>query len=134
MRPPQASSPLPDVVRQLFMTTPGAGAPPAAGAGWRYGRAGSIRRDAVVEVWLLVAADGGLDALRYRVWGCPYTIAALAWLAQQWPGQPAAELPGGGPQGWQTALGVPVERLGRLLIIEDALRAALVAEPLRPVA
>ncbi len=131
MRPPQAPAPLPEPVRQLFLTTPGAGAPPAGGGGWHHGRAGSIANSAVVEVWLQVATDGRLDALRYRAWGCPYTIAALGWLAQHWPGQPAAELPGGGPAGWQAALGVPVERLGRLLIVEDALRAALAAAPLR---
>jgi hypothetical protein len=130
VRPPQALSPLPEGVRQLFLATPGAGAPPVA-TGWLHGQAGSIANAAVVEVWLQVAADGRLAALRYRVWGCPYTVATLGWLAQHWPGQPAAELPGGGPPGWQTALGVPVERLGRLLIIEDALRAALAAAPLR---
>jgi hypothetical protein len=130
VRPPQAPSPLPDVVRQLFLGAPGGGAPPASGAGWHRGRAGSIANAAVVEVWLQLAADGRVVALRYRAWGCPYTIAALAWLAQRWPGDLAAELPAGGPAGWQAALGVPVERLGRLLIVEDALRAALGA-PMR---
>jgi hypothetical protein len=124
MRPPVAAPALSAEVLQLFQATPGAGAPPAGEAGWRHGRAGSLAAEALVEVWLRPAADGSVQALRYRVWGCPHTIAALAWLAQHWPGGRTDRPPGGGPQGWQAALGIPVEKLGRLLIIEDALRAA----------
>jgi len=132
VRAPAAAAAQPKAVQQLFEGTPGAGAPSPEVAGWWHGRAGSIANQAVVEVWLQVAADGRLAALRYRVWGCPHTIAVLGWLAGRWPGAPAAELPEGGPQGWQAALGVPVEKLGRLLIIEDALRAALAAAVPRP--
>lgn len=124
MRAPLAPLALAADVWQLFVATPGAGAPPGQEPGWRYGRAGSLAAEACVEVWLRAADDGRLLGLRYRVWGCPHTIAALAWLAQRWPGGALDSPPGGGPQGWQASLGIPTEKLGRLLVIEDALRAA----------
>jgi hypothetical protein len=129
VRAPIAPPALSAEVRQLFEATPGAGAPPAGEPGWRYGRAGSVAAEASVEVWLRLADDGAVQALRYRVWGCPHTIAALAWLAQRWPGRRRDSPPGEGPQGWQAALAIPVEKLGRLLVIEDALRAAGVGTP-----
>ncbi len=129
MRPPVAPPALSADVLQLFQATPGAGAPPAGEAGWRHGRAGSLAAEACVEVWLRLAADGSLQALRYRVWGCPHTIAALAWLARHWPGGHIDSPPAGGPQGWQSALAIPTEKLGRLLVIEDALRAAGAGSP-----
>jgi hypothetical protein len=69
--------------------------------------------------------SGGLVKFDYA----RYLVASLAWLAQRWPGGRPDSPPGGGPQGWQAALAIPVEKLGRLLIIEDALRAAGVGAP-----
>jgi hypothetical protein len=129
VRSPVAARALSADVWQLFQAAPGAGAPPAGATGWRHGRAGSLAAEACVEVWLQPAGDGLVQALRYRVWGCPHTIATLAWLAQRWPGGRLDSPPGGGPQGWQSALAVPTEKLGRLLIIEDALRAAGAGTP-----
>jgi hypothetical protein len=129
VRAPVAVPALSADVRQLFEATPGAGAPPAGEAGWRHGLAGSLAAEGCVEVWLRLTSDGAVQALRYRVWGCPHTIAALAWLAQRWPGGRPDSPPGGGPPGWQAALAIPVEKLGRLLIIEDALRAAGAGAP-----
>jgi hypothetical protein len=129
MRAPVAVPALSAELRELFEATPGAGAPPAGEAGWRHGRAGSLAAEACVEVWLRLTPAGAVQALRYRVWGCPHTIVALAWLAQHWPGGRPDSPPGGGPQGWQAALGIPVDKLGRLLIIEDALRAAGAGAP-----
>lgn len=129
MRSPSAPSSLSPLVQRLFRTTPGAGAPPAGATGWRHGRAGRLSAEACVEVWLRPGEDGGLRELRYRVWGCPHTIATLGWLAERWPGGAIDTPPAGGPLGWQAALDVPTEKLGRLLVIEDALRAAGVGPP-----
>lgn len=127
MRAPRAAEPLPEAIRQLFEATPGAGAPPADEPGWYRGFAGSEAAEARVEVFVRCAADGRVTALRYRVWGCPHTIATLAWLAGAWPGRTLDDPPAGGPLGWQAALAIPVEKLGRLLVIEDALAACRAA-------
>ncbi len=127
MRAPQAPEPLAADVRRLFESTPGAGAPPAAEPGWHRGCAGSEAAEACVEVFLRRDAEGRLLALRYRVWGCPHTIAVLGWLAREWPGRHLDDPPGGGARGWLAAVGAPVEKLGRLLVVEDAIAAARTA-------
>ena len=70
--------------------------------------------------------------VRYRAYGCPYTLATCEWLARRLPGQVLPQLSAaglatavGGAAEWAERLAVPSDRLGRLLIIEDALRAAL---------
>jgi NifU-like protein involved in Fe-S cluster formation len=70
--------------------------------------------------------------VRYRAYGCPYTLATCEWIARALTGltlaarSPAALIQAiGGATAWADHLGVPPERLGRLLVIEDALRAAL---------
>ena len=70
-----------------------------------------------------------VEAARYRAYGCPHTLAACEWLARQLEGAPRAlEAPGvGSPLEWSERLGMPAAKLGRLLVIEDALRAALSA-------
>ncbi len=64
-------------------------------------------------------------AVRYRAFGCPHTLATCEWLARRIEGRLLEEVPGDGPLEWAVALSVPEERLGRLLVIQDALRAAL---------
>jgi hypothetical protein len=46
-------------------------------------------------------------------------------LAEQLPGRTRASLVPGEPPEWALTLSVPVEKLGRLLVVEDALRACL---------
>lgn len=73
----------------------------------------------------LGVVEGLIRAVRYRAYGCPFTLATCEWLAGSLEGRPAA-CPGlGGPLDWAQQLGIPADRLGRLLVIEDALRAAL---------
>jgi hypothetical protein len=127
MRAPRAAEPLPAAIRRLFESTPGAGAPPVDAPGWYRGAAGSEAAEARVEVFVRRAMDGRVAELRYRVWGCPHTIATRAWLAGEGPGRTLDDPPAGGPLGWQAALAVPVEKLGRLLVIEDALAACRAA-------
>jgi NifU-like protein involved in Fe-S cluster formation len=73
-----------------------------------------------------------LQEVRYRAYGCPYTLAVCEWVARALTGVTLAALSPeglaqaiGGPASWAERLGVPPERLGRLLVIEDAVRAAL---------
>ncbi len=70
------------------------------------------------------ARDTVIEA-RFQALGCPHTLATASWLASSWPGAGAREAQPGSPRDWAQTLGVPVEKLGRLLLIEDALHAAL---------
>lgn len=119
MRSPQAEDVLTPLARQYFERAPGAGAP--TGAGWRRGAAGSPAASACVVVYLQLDPAGCVQGLRWQAWGCPHVLAVLGWLSEQWVGRPLTSPPGGGPEGWARALGVPIEKLGRLLLIEDAL-------------
>ncbi len=115
------------------------------------GEAGREDLGTRVRFMLRMDAHRVLEA-RYRAYGCPHTLAACEWLARRLEGRgaegrgaEAGGAPGGGVRGlslqallpdtpldWAARLGVPAAKLGRLLVIEDALRAALAplgAEP-----
>jgi NifU-like protein involved in Fe-S cluster formation len=62
---------------------------------------------------------------RFQAFGCPHTLAVTAWLTLQLIGRKLAELVVGEPVEWARALHVPAEKLGRLLVVEDALRACV---------
>jgi hypothetical protein len=51
----------------------------------------------------------------------------VAWLCEELRGRSRAALIPGSPAGWAERRSVPVEKLGRLLVVEDALRACLQA-------
>jgi len=99
------------------------------------GEAGNREQGTQVRVQLrLTRADRTVHEMRYRAFGCPYTLAACEWLARTLGGRALGAL---SPQGlaeavgpaaqWGQALAIPAARLGRLLVIEDALCAALQA-------
>lgn len=91
--------------------------------GVRYlGEAGSVRLGA----WVRLAAhvEGGfIKAARFQAHGCPETLAACELVCQRLVDQPAAAPEVGTPEQWRLQVGAPVEKLGRMLIIEDALGA-----------
>jgi hypothetical protein len=58
-----------------------------------------------------------------QVYGCPHTVAACRLLCAQLPGHALEGLPAGTPKEWLREVNGPVEKLGRMLIIEDAIRA-----------
>lgn len=64
-----------------------------------------------------------LHAVRFQAYGCPHCIAAGSWLSERLTGATRADL-----QAWHwrevaEVLEVPAEKRGRLLILEDAVRA-----------
>jgi NifU-like protein involved in Fe-S cluster formation len=75
--------------------------------------------------------DGGfVKSARFSAYGCPHTVAVTAWLCEALQGAalepaPSGSRPVGTPADWARKFAVPAEKLGRLLIVEDALRAAL---------
>lgn len=62
---------------------------------------------------------------RFQAFGCPHTIAVAAWLAETSIGGPVrGEMPESVRE-LAERFAVPVEKLGRLFIVEDAWKAAV---------
>jgi NifU-like protein involved in Fe-S cluster formation len=71
--------------------------------------------------------SGTVSDARFLVFGCPHSIAAAAWLAETVVGTaPQCGMPES-VRALRERFEVPVEKLGRLLIVEDALKRALAA-------
>jgi cysteine desulfurase len=73
----------------------------------------------------LECRNGLIQRAAHRTYGCPYTLTVADWLCAQLTGRSAANHGLGGPLDWAQKLSVPPERLGRLLVVEDALNLAL---------
>jgi NifU-like protein involved in Fe-S cluster formation len=68
-----------------------------------------------------------IAAARFEVYGCPHCIAAASWLSERLVGGTLADLEAWSWREAVAALQIPPEKRGRLLILEDALRALAVA-------
>jgi hypothetical protein len=115
--------PLGPQVRQLFGALYHAGEPTGT-APVVSGEAGREQRGTRVRFMLQLCGERVLQA-RYRAYGCPYTLAACEWLATRLESAGRGSL--GAPADWVQQLQIPQARLGRLLVVEDALIAALAA-------
>ena len=76
------------------------------------------------EVWVrfrLQVQDGHVKDALFKTYGCPHTLAVAAWVTERLRGRGRADLAPGTPAEWAAAVAVPVEKLGRLLVVEDAL-------------
>jgi NifU-like protein involved in Fe-S cluster formation len=65
--------------------------------------------------------DGMVTAMRYRVRGCPVTIACLEKFTTHCEFKPISELVFDA-RAWLAMLDAPIEKLTRLLVIEEAFR------------
>ncbi|HET7569784.1 MAG TPA: iron-sulfur cluster assembly scaffold protein [Gammaproteobacteria bacterium] len=99
---------------------------PLGGPNVRTGTAGS-RRQGVFVRFQVAIADGRIADAGYRVYGSPYAIAACSLAAESIIGRAAdaGSLPPG--RELADALEFPVEQTGVALIVEDAIRAALLS-------
>jgi cysteine desulfurase len=76
------------------------------------------------EVWVRFRLDvqsGVVKSALVKAYGCPHTLSVATWVAERLRGRSRADLAPGTPAEWAEALAVPVEKLGRLLVVEDAL-------------
>lgn len=116
-----------------------------AGSGVRRAAAGSQAHGTWVQFDVCLAQSNGVVVVqdaRFLAYGCPHVIAVADWVAEHAVGAAAsagaalgaaggagmAGMTGGLPESvsaLQQLFAVPVEKLGRLLVIEDAWRAAL---------
>ena len=94
------------------------------GEGVVTGEAGGPGQDTWVRFQLRIAGDIVREA-RFQAFACPHTTEVAAWLCGALRGRTRQALIPGTPVAWAKDHGVPVEKLGRLLLIEDALRACL---------
>jgi NifU-like protein involved in Fe-S cluster formation len=103
--------------------------PASVGQLWGTGVFRGAAGDREQGTWVqfdLRCESGTLLAARFLAFACPHTIAVSAWLAEESVGR---ALRGSLPESVQDLRGrfaVPVEKMGRLLIIEDAWLAAAV--------
>jgi NifU-like protein involved in Fe-S cluster formation len=86
------------------------------------GEAGAERLGTWVRFALRVEA-GVVREARVQCYGCPHTAAVCSLLAESLPGHRLEALDQGTPESWRQNVHAPIEKLGRMLIIEDALHA-----------
>lgn len=109
-------------VERYFDDPPNAGVltGPAVGTG----RAGDASHGAEVEFSILVD-KGRIRAARFRAYGCPCTIAAAARTAEKLEGLTVEAAEHFDPHAMADELELPPDKLTRVLLVEDALRASL---------
>jgi len=76
------------------------------------------------EVWIrfrLEVREGVVTSALFKAYGCPDTLAVTAWVTERLRGRGRADLAPGTPAEWAETLAVPAEKLGRLLVVQDAL-------------
>lgn len=98
------------------------------GAAVRRGAAGSRAQGIWVQFDVQVASrnqESTLEAVRFQAYACPHVIAVADWLAQKAVGGPAEPVLPESVHALRERFEVPIEKLGRLLILEDAWIAAL---------
>jgi cysteine desulfurase len=91
-----------------------------SGGGEAVGEGGGPGQEVWIRFRLRVEAGLVKDVL-FKAYGCPHTLDVAAWVAERLRGRGRADLAPGTPAEWAEALAVPVEKLGRLLVVEDAL-------------
>ena len=67
--------------------------------------------------------EGHLQALRFRAWGCPHVLAACEAVCREYEGRPVADLERFRATEIMGILSIPMEKTGRILVVEDAVRS-----------
>ena len=110
------SDPYSQQVRELFAAPAHAGSLDGAVEAYVDDQGLRIRLFAEVE-------NGLLRTLRFQAWGCPHVIAAAEAVCARSEGLPAADLLEFSSSDLMKSLSVPVEKTGRILVLEDAVRS-----------
>jgi len=119
---PPELGPYSEAVRRYFANPAHAGDLDAAAGNVLLARASDPGSGAVV--CLALATDGlRISAMRYRVYGCPHVIAALEYCCERFEGSAVTTLAEFSLANLRAALDVPVEKSGRMLLIEDVIRS-----------
>jgi NifU-like protein involved in Fe-S cluster formation len=113
----------PPLVQAHFDQPRNAGPLPGPGPLCR-GAAGTALAGARIVIEARITA-GRIGQIAFQAFGCPWTIAACSLATGRLAGAPAAALGQFDPAALAAELEMPAERLGRLLILQDALRNCL---------
>jgi NifU-like protein involved in Fe-S cluster formation len=70
-----------------------------------------------------LSEEGSITRLGFLAWGCPHVIAAAEAFCREFEGRNSAELLDFSSSGLMQSLSVPVEKTGRILVLEDAVRS-----------
>jgi NifU-like protein involved in Fe-S cluster formation len=111
-----------DLTRKYFESAPNAGE--LVGPGVFRGAAGNLSQGTWVQFDLQINA-GAVAAAKFLAFACPHVIAVSAWLAEQAVGRPAQPGLPESAQALRDRFAMPLEKTGRLLIVEDAWLAAV---------
>lgn len=124
---PMARDPLEysEIVMAHFRAPRNTGTFPAGTPDVAVGEAGSRKQGREIRLELKLADDGRVEACRYRVYGCPATIALCSVLSERVVGRTQDEAAGLGGLGLAEELELPAPKRDAALLLEDALRAAL---------
>lgn len=108
--------PYSDRVRQLFANP--------AHAGDIEGVIPVLVEDQGVRVALTASRKNDLIAtLRFRAWGCPHLLAAAEAFCAEYEGRPWSALVDFRAHELMQSLPVPTQKMGRILVLEDAVRS-----------
>jgi NifU-like protein involved in Fe-S cluster formation len=111
-----------DEVLRRLREVPGAGDLPPGMVAAR-GRAGDREQGAEVELAFAVR-EGRVVEARFRAFGCPHFLAGASWLTERLLGARREDLSAWDWRETAAALAVPAAKYGRLLTLQDAVRAA----------
>jgi NifU-like protein involved in Fe-S cluster formation len=114
------------LTRHHFETAAHAGV--LSGPDMRRGTAGSRAQGTWVQFDVQIDSSHGVatfGAVRFLAYACPHVIAVADWIAAQAVGSEAKALLPESVSSLRQRFEVPVEKLGRLLIVEDAWIAAV---------
>lgn len=114
-----------EAVLAHFSAPQNAGEFPVGTRGVLRGQAGAKKRGRDIRLELKLGADGRIEACRYRVYGCPASVALCSLLSDRLPGLTPAEALAVSGLALAEELGLPPTKRDAALLLEDALRDAL---------
>ncbi len=80
--------------------------------------------DQGMHIRLAATVDGErITGMRFRAWGCPHVIAAAESTCRQYEGRRVAALEEFTSAQIMVDLAVPIEKTGRILVLEDTVRS-----------
>ena len=103
-------------IRELFLNTSHAGDANGGVIGYFDDQGIRITLSAIV-------AAGDITSMRFRAWGCPHVIAAAEAVCRHYEGRPSEDLEEFSTDQIMQDLAIPVEKTGRILVLEDAVRS-----------
>ncbi len=109
-------------VLDLFRRLPGAGGVAAGAGAIVAGEAVALDRGAWVRYEARIER-GRIRDCAFRAWGCPHLLAAAALACSAMRGCAIDTSAAIDARGLASELDIPAEKMGRLLVIEDAMQA-----------